>query len=405
MNGISRCWLLVASALFATGAFAAEDAPGLARQMTWTAYGTTSTGYVQAIAISNTLRKFYTSSVRVIPGKNDVSRLMPLAQKRAGYCACGNAELYFAQEGLTLFAEPAWGPQKLRLLFSNRGDGIGHGLIVAGDAGVEKLADLKGKRVAWIRGSPALQVGTAGILAFAGLDWDDVVKVEVPGFQQGLDAIINNTVDASWTSTTASHAQRIAASPRGAIWPALPHDDADGWARLHNQAPHLGQTMVDQGVGLEHNMSGQVPFPGIGVPYPVFASYDHLSEAEAYGLTRAVLANVADFRDAAPGMEGFAATHQNFRMVLPYHPGAVRYFREIGIWTASDDAHNEALMRRQDVLAAAWQELQAQRPDRRRFVETWLALRERRLGEAGFELTPTRGQTSAPDGRTDRPAD
>ena len=149
------------------GIAAAEPLP-LPRQMTWSAYGTTSTGYVQAIAVSNTLRKFYGTSVRVIPGKNDISRIMPIARKRAEFCACGIAEAYFAQEGITLFATPDWGPQPMRVLFTNRGDGIGHSLVMAGDLGIESLADLAGKRVAWIRGSPALQLNTTAILAFAG---------------------------------------------------------------------------------------------------------------------------------------------------------------------------------------------------------------------------------------------
>lgn len=395
----ARVLLLVLALTLAVSAAAGapEPAPGLARQMTWAAYGTTSTGYVQAIAVSNTLRKLYGTSVRVIPGKNDISRIMPLSMKRAQVCACGNAELYFAQDGITLFADPDWGPQPLRLLFTNRGDGVGHGLVMAGDLGIRELADLKGKRVAWVRGSPALQVGTTGILAFAGLDWSDVQRVDVPGYQQGLDAIINNSVDASWASTPASHVQRIAGSPRGALWPVLDHDDREGWARLQSIAPHLGKTRVTEGIGIEHNTSGQVPFDGIGVPYPVFVSYDHLADDQAYGLTKAVLANHQDFQNAAPSMEGFSPASQNFRMVLPYHPGAIRYFREIGRWTDDDQAHNDALIQRQRVLASAWAELRTQGLSGDEHSAAWLALRERRLAEAGFPLRPDVPAGSSPE--------
>lgn len=394
----ARGLLLPLVLMLATGASAQspDPAPGLARQMTWAAYGTTSTGYVQAIAVSNTLRKLYGTSVRVIPGKNDISRIMPLSMKRAQVCACGNAELYFAQDGITLFADPGWGPQPLRLLFTNRGDGVGHGLVMAGDLGIRELADLRGKRVAWVRGSPALQVGTTAILAFAGLEWNDVQRVDVPGYQQGLDAIINNSVDASWASTPASHAQRLAGSPRGALWPVLPHDDNEGWTRLQSIAPHLGKTRVTEGIGIEHNTSGQVPFDGIGVPYPVFVSYNHLPEDQAYALTKAVISNYEDFRNAAPSMEGFGADSQNFRMVLPYHPGAVRYFREIGRWTDADQAHNDTLIERQQVLAAAWAELRASGTAGDGHESAWMALREQRLAEAGFALRPDVSEAAGP---------
>ena len=298
----------------------ADETLALPRQMTWSAYGTTSTGYVQAIAVSNTLRKFYGISVRVIPGKNDISRIMPLSRGLAEFCAYGLAEVYFGQEGITLFAKPEWGPQSLRVLFTNRGDGIGHSLVMAGDLGIKSLADLKGKRVAWIRGSPALQINASAILAFAGLTWDDVQRIDVPGYRQGLDALLNNSVDATWASTTASHVQRIAASPRGVMWPAFPHDDEAGWRRLWEHAPHFGKTMVSLGAGLEHNTSGNVPYPGLGSSYPAYVGYEHISDETAYALTKAVIDNYTDFENAAPAMESYAPNRQDFRLVLPYHP-------------------------------------------------------------------------------------
>jgi TRAP transporter TAXI family solute receptor len=381
-------------ALIAAGEPAAgEDDLTLPRQMTWSAYGTTSTGYVQAIAVSNTLRKFYGTSVRVIPGKNDISRILPLAKKRAELCACGIAESYFAQEGLTLFATRDWGPQPMRVAFTNRGDGIGHSLVMAGDLGIRSLADLKGKRVAWVRGSPALQINSSGVLAFAGLTWDDVERVDVPGYRQGLDALLNNSVDAAWASTTASHVQRIAASPRGLMWPAFPHDDAEGWDRLWSHAPHFGKTLVKLGVGLEHNTTGSVPFPGLGSSYPAFVGYEDLPEEAVYAVTRAVISNYRDFENAAPAMESFAPERQDFRLVLPYHQGAVRYFREIGLWNEADDAHNGMLMKRQEVLAAAWAEAQALAVDDEDFAAAWLEVRKRHLLAAGFGTRRDAGGT------------
>lgn len=372
-------------------AVTAEDEPAMPRQMTWSAYGTTSTGYVQAIAVSNTLRKFYDTSVRVIPGKNDISRIMPLSRKRAEFCACGVAESYFAQEGITMFAAEEWGPQPLRVAFTNRGDGIGHSLVMAGDVDIKTLEDLKGKRIAWIRGSPALQINSTAILAFAGLTWDDVERVDVPGYRQGLDALLNNSVDAAWASTTASHVQRIAASPRGLIWPAFPHDDEAGWKRLWEYAPHFGKTLVSLGVGLENNTSGQVPYPGLGSSYPAFVSYSHISDDTVYALTKGVISNYKDFENAAPAMESFAPDRQDFRLVLPYHAGAIRYFREIGLWTAEDDAYNDSLLRRQTVLAAAWKDVSDRDLDEEEFAEAWLATREAYLREAGLEIRRAAG--------------
>ena len=38
----------------------------------------------------------------------------------------------------------------------------------------------------------------------------------------------------------------------------------------------------------------------------------------------------------------------------PFHPGAIKYLREKGIWDAEDDAWNETRMARLEAVKAAW---------------------------------------------------
>ncbi|MDP7163900.1 MAG: TAXI family TRAP transporter solute-binding subunit, partial [Alphaproteobacteria bacterium] len=221
--------LFVALALaFAGGAQAADVM--LPKNLTWTAYGTTASGYAQSVAIGNALKKAYGTTVRVIPGKNDVSRMAPLRDGRADFCACGIA-VYFGQEGVFLFASKEWGPQPLRVLATSIGS-YNLALGTAKDANIKTMADLKGKRVAWVRAGDALNWNVAASLAFAGLSWADVTKVEVSGFKASVDSIINGQSDAAFMATVTPHAKRLAASPRGLHWPPLPHGDTAGWKRM-----------------------------------------------------------------------------------------------------------------------------------------------------------------------------
>ena len=115
----------VAVAGLAAGALAAEVK--LPKNMTWTAYGTTSSGYAQSVAIGNMLKNRHGTTLSVQPGKNDISRMTPLRDGNADFCACGIAS-YFGQEGVALFASAKWGPQPIRLLLSSKG---GFGLALA----------------------------------------------------------------------------------------------------------------------------------------------------------------------------------------------------------------------------------------------------------------------------------
>ena len=59
-----------------------------------------------------------------------------------------------------------WGPQPIRVLMTNIGS-FGLSLATAKDANVKTMADMKGKRVSWVQGAPALNWNVAAQLSFA----------------------------------------------------------------------------------------------------------------------------------------------------------------------------------------------------------------------------------------------
>ena len=128
--------LLVAGVVGAAFTMAGAVHADVPKKTSWTAYGTTSSGYAQTVAIGNMLKKNYGTNMRVIPGKNDISRMAPLRDGKADYCACGIAS-YFGQEGVFIFAHQDWGPQPIRLIMTNLGS-FGLSLATAADAGVKK---------------------------------------------------------------------------------------------------------------------------------------------------------------------------------------------------------------------------------------------------------------------------
>ena len=106
-------------AALAAGSLAASAAEvNLPKQVSWTAYGTTSSGYAQSVGIGKMLKEKYDAGLRTIPGKNDVSRMVPLRNGQTPLCACGIAA-YMAAEGTHMFGTKKWGPMKLSNLFNN----------------------------------------------------------------------------------------------------------------------------------------------------------------------------------------------------------------------------------------------------------------------------------------------
>ena len=122
--------MTVRYAAAAAVALAGIAAPALAQDaklpdpLTWTAYDVGSGGYNQAVAIGNAIKNKLQVNLRVLPGKNDVSRTAPLRDGKVPFSANGVGGSYLAQEGVYEFGAKEWGPQPVRALLINSGDAL-----------------------------------------------------------------------------------------------------------------------------------------------------------------------------------------------------------------------------------------------------------------------------------------
>jgi TRAP transporter TAXI family solute receptor len=382
LNGITRHAFLATAALALSCAAAHAQAVKLPETLTWTAYDVGSGGYNQAVAIGNALKNKYQINLRVLPGKNDVSRNIPLRDGKVPFSANGVGGSYLAQEGLYEFGARDWGPQGVRSLILNNSDAL-LTIVTAKDADIKTAADFKGKRVAWVVGAPSLNQNITALLAFAGLTWNDVKKVEFGGFGAAMDGIINNQVDAAFSSTISGNAYKIASSPRGIRYPTFPHNDKAGWARTQKIAPFFVPAFGTEGAELSKDNKAEAAT----YPYPVLMTMKSVDADLAYNMTKAMVETFDDYKDGAPGNNGWDIKRQIFAWAIPVHEGAVKYYKERGVWTAQHDAHNAALIKRQDALAAAWKDYTAKAPsDDGEFAKGWMKARAEALGKAGLEV-------------------
>ena len=84
----------VALSCLVQAASAAEIDVQFPKTIAWSAYPTGTGGYSQAVAIGNILQRQYKVNLRVIPGRNDVSRLATLRAGRVHFSAGGSESVY-----------------------------------------------------------------------------------------------------------------------------------------------------------------------------------------------------------------------------------------------------------------------------------------------------------------------
>ncbi len=378
--GISlRLCAATAVAVFGLSGLATAQDVKLPSTIAWSAYNTGTTGYNQSVAIGKTLKDKYGVSLRVVPGKNDISRMGPLRTDKVQFVANGGGT-FFGSEGVFNFANPEWGPQKVQLLMSATSD-ANIALAVAADIGVKEYKDLKGKRVGIVRGSPALTIGAQAHLAFADLTFEDVEVVEFGGYGAMWKGMVAGQVDAAIASTVSGPTKKLEASPRGIYWPPLPVSDEEGWARLKKVAPYFVPHTATLGTGI----SKENPHEGGAYPYPILITRADQDPDLVYSMTKAVHTEYDNYKDALPAMPGWATERQTFEWAVPYHTAAVKYWKEAGVWTDQMDEHNNALLARQDVLAKAWATMADKGLEGDAFKDEWMKVRAAALEAAGME--------------------
>lgn len=353
----------------------------LPKQLSWTAYGTGSAGYNQAVAIGAALQDTAGINLRVLPGKNDISRTEPLRQGRVQFSATGVGGSFMAQEGAFDFGAQNWGPQPIRVLLANNGGAINLAVGVANDKGIKNYSDLKGKRVAFIVGAPALNVNTEAYLAYGGLTWADVQRVEFGGYSASWKGLIEDRVDAAFASTNSGRVYEAAAGPRGLAWPPIDPANTKAVARMQAVAPFLVPNKATVGANVD-NVKGGVA--GASYPYPVLIATDKTDADLVYNMTKAMVELYPAYNGKAPGIGGWALDKQNLQWVVPYHKGAIRFFKEKGLWSDAAQAHNDNLIARQAALQKAWKELTAEAPAD--WQAAWFKKRREALKAGGFNV-------------------
>jgi TRAP transporter TAXI family solute receptor len=322
------------------GTSIAKEVPKL---LSCTTYSVGSTGYATSMGLMEAIKKNEGIKVKVVPAGTDKSKILPLKNGMMQLSLFTGAGQYYALMGLGDFASKDWGPQPLRLIFGCPEGSIA-GMMVRGDSGIKTLADLKGKKVALIPASPACKALHEGYLAFAGLGWNDVQTVPVSSWGAAWKAVIDGSADTAHCLVGSSKAVELAASPHGIHWLPAPPEDKEGWARLNTFCPYLRPYKAAKGAGVSEEKPAQIASYYYGL-----ISYPDLGEDVVYKLTKGIWNGYDIYSPMHPSLklwtrEGALETN---RFLSPYHPGAVKFFKDAGVWTKKHEERQADLLKQE----------------------------------------------------------
>lgn len=328
------CTILV-FLFFVVGIFSlsppAASAEELPKLITFTSYKVGSLGYTITSGFREAVEKLSPMKVRVEPYDTDVARVLPLKTKESEIALLTGATGTCVSYGIAEFSEKDWGPQPLRQVW--RGMSLYLTLLVRGDSGIKYPKDLKGKRLPNVPGWPAGMLSIEAVMAYGNVTWNDVTAVPVGGYVDQLKAIIQGTIDAGWAATVTPTVQELDSGPHKAGWVVLPHADKAAWKRAQEKAPWLVPTVCKKAPGIPEGESMEMA----GYPYTIWA-YDSVSPKVIYEVVKAMHKGFDIYKDMHKAMPAWnikgAVTDPS---PVPYHEGAIQYFKEAGVWSPEMD--------------------------------------------------------------------
>jgi hypothetical protein len=346
-----------------------------------TTYDIGATGYVMYGFLVEAMSERFGTKLRAIPVGNDIARMIPVRGKQAHFAGQGG-DIYYASEGLDRYSDITWGPQPLRMVWLARQPG--HVGIVRKDSGIKTCADLKGKRVPWIPGS-VFNLFHETLLVFANLTWNDVTKVQISGFGAMLRALVDGKIDVAMAAITVPPAYELQASPHGVGYLPLPPSDREGWARMLKVVPYYVPYKAAFGPGV----SEEHPVECASYAYPGTVCYDFLDGDTAYFMTKAIYECYPSMAKKSDLMKRFWSPEECLKLFegsrgYIFHPGSVRYLKEIKVWKPGWDELQRKRLERQKGLATLWDkamlEAQEKKITSEKFPEFWVKMHDESFG-------------------------
>lgn len=203
-----------------------------------------------------------------------------------------------------------------------------HAYIVRRDSGIDSVVDLKGKRAPVFADGALGDFVTRAYLATEGMTTEDVTGVQVPNFPRMWDAFAEGTSDVSIVVVGAANSREFDAS-FGIKYLSFSDSD-DAMAAQREWLPQSYQQTLDTDSGI----------PGILGPTNIMV-YDYTFFAAADTPDDMVYLAVKGLHDAAaelvetggPVWAGFSTEVMSKDVGVEYHPGAIKFYEEAGMWT------------------------------------------------------------------------
>jgi len=195
-------------------------------------------------------------------------------------------------------------------------------IVANADSGIRTLADLKGKRISVGAARSGTELNARAILKAAGLSYSDLGKVEYLPFGESVELMKNRQLDATLQSAGLGVAsiRDLATAIKIVVIPVPPEVVAK-----------VGDPAYQPAVIPANTYTGQTTdIPTAAIPN-FLVTHSGVPEDMVYRMTKAMYDNLDTLYAAHNAARAIKRDNALKGMPVPLHPGAERYYREVGL--------------------------------------------------------------------------
>ncbi|SMC43934.1 TAXI family TRAP transporter solute-binding subunit [Rhizobium sp. RU36D] len=194
-------------------------------------------------------------------------------------------------------------------------------IVASQESGVKTLADLKGKSLSVGAPKSGTELNARAILKAAGMSYDDMGKTEYLPFAESVELIKNRQLDATLQSAGMGVAsiRDLATSVKINVV-AVPKAEVEKIG-----APYVPAVIP---AGTYEGQTADVETAAVG---NFLITHEGVSEETAYQMTKLLFENLPALTAAHAAAKAIDVKKAIDAMPVPLHPGAERYYKEVGV--------------------------------------------------------------------------
>lgn len=196
-------------------------------------------------------------------------------------------------------------------------------IAVSKDSGIKSVADFKGKRISVGDAGSGVEFNAKQIMEGYGLTFDDIKKSNL-SFKESAEGIQNGTLDGCFVTAGVPNAalQELAFTAGLTLVPV----DGEAAKKICEKYGYYTQTTIPGGTykGTDDDT------PALAIKATLAVS-SKLDEQTVYQMTKALFENLDELATAHAKGKEVSAKAAVTGVSVPFHPGAKKYFKEIGL--------------------------------------------------------------------------